>query len=82
MRRSKRDFARATPIYEVGLGALYAVEAVRSERDIPYTQYPSPELNRRRPCLDPVLTGGHEIGRARVRDGVSFCEPIQPDWEW
>jgi hypothetical protein len=67
---------------EYGIAALYAVEAVRPEKDIPYTQYPSPELNSRRPCLDPVLTGGHPIRKPRIKDGVSFCEPIRPDWEW
>lgn len=53
------------------------------ELDRRYTQLPSPELNLRRPCLDPVMNGGHVIvRRPRLEEGVSFCEPIQPDWEW
>lgn len=82
MRRSKRDFARATPMYEFGVAELYRVEARRPEAEQRYTQYPSPELNRRRPCLDPVMTGGHEFRNAKLKEGVSFCEPIRPDWEW
>jgi len=45
-----------------------------------YTQTPSPELCNRRPDLDPSDTAGHSVRKPRLEDGVSFCEPIWPDW--
>lgn len=74
MRRSVRDLTK------VGYTVLGPVNPVPSNPR--YTQMPSEQLSRRKPCLDPVMTGGHEIRKPTLEEGVSFCEPIQPDWEW
>lgn len=67
---------------EYGFAALMEVEAERPER-ARYTQLPSYELNKRRPCLDDSPEDRPtKLRRPKMADGVSFCEPIQRDWEW
>ena len=66
---------------EYGYAALMDVEAKRPEM-ARYTQLPSYELSKRRPCLDDSPEDRPtKLRRPRVKEGVSFCEPIQPDWE-
>lgn len=78
MRRSTRNLSRTQMLYDLAIG-----EVVTEAMNPRYTQMPSYELNQRRPCLDEGAEDhARVIRKATMKDGVSFCEPIQPDSGW
>ncbi len=65
-------------------GGFYAVNVVDTSftPDPRYTQLPSYELNKRRPCLDGSPEDGPtKLRKPRIDEGVSFCEPIKSDFQ-